>query len=79
MEDWLAGQKGTGPDLGKKWWICDSFMKENVSFLKAWLAGSLAGWLTGLLWPAGRWPAGCLWPAGWSAGKPELIFVTGPC
>ena len=43
-----CGQRGTGPDLDKKWWICDNFMKENVWFSKAWLAGWLAGWLNWL-------------------------------
>ena len=48
-----------------------------AGWLLGWLAvdGWLAGWLAVAGWLAG--PAG--WLAGWLAGKPELIFVTGPC
>ena len=56
------------------WGIRDDFMKEIVSFWEGWLAGWLAGCLPA--WLAG-WLAG--WLTGWLAGKPGLIFVTGPC
>ena len=46
-------------------------MKENVSFLEAWLAGWLAELLTGLLWPPGQWLAGCLWAANIDMFKDE--------
>ena len=38
-----GGQNGATPDVAKKVWICDYFMKAIVTFLE----GSLAGWLAG--------------------------------
>ena len=47
-------------------------MKENVSFLEAWLAGWLAGWLADLLavaaWPVAGWLPLAGWLVGWQAG-----------
>ena len=43
-------------------------MKENVSFLEAWLAGWLADLLAVAAWPVAGWLPLAGWLVGWQAG-----------